>query len=387
MAQTHISLVALLTYLSIASAVDHTHLNNLSSKNICATTSYYNRDSFDRELYPTGSSKFVNREVTAGNSDVDEYSAVDQVRVEIWVVADGQNCDTATGKHSTAAINSDDSVTTQDNADGQGVDVYNAGTNNQLQSLGITIYGAPSFVARPTTEALPDQTRVATLQDVNNVNLDITKVGLSSDSVAELIDGWIKGSDGGYATGSDDDQSFNTHLGIVDLSLPVGWTDGGYDAIPTAADPGGSLTKRTNSDEDAVVPPLTKRAGFSNANAAQTDTIKTLISMWTDSGLDAGQRQGTMITYQGFRIDQQLNGPVQRGNDGDMYLQLAVQSGSNLYAAVMVPVGNGIAVSAGGIRKALYQSLNDGQTYGFTRSAKKTWRWTIVLGLALLMIL
>lgn len=97
--------------------------------------------------------------------------------------------------------------------------------------------------------------------------------------------------------------------------------------------------------------------------------------------------QGTMITYQGFRIDQQLNGPVQRGNDGDMYLQLAVQSGSNLYAAVMVPVGNGIAVSAGGIRKALYQSLNDGQTYGFTRSAKKTWRWTIVLGLALLMIL
>lgn len=61
---------------------------------------------------------------------------------------------------------------------------------------------APSFVARPTTEALPDQTRVATLQDVNNVNLDITKVGLSSDSVAELIDGWIKGSDGGYATGS-----------------------------------------------------------------------------------------------------------------------------------------------------------------------------------------
>lgn len=71
----------------------------------------------------------------------------------------------------------------------------------------------------------------------------------------------------------------------------VGWTDGGYDAIPTAADPGGSLTKRTNSDEDAVVPPLTKRAGFSNANAAQTDTIKTLISMWTDSGLDAGQRQ------------------------------------------------------------------------------------------------
>lgn len=92
-----------------------------------------------------------------------------------------------------------------------------------------------------------------------------------------------------------------------------------------------------------------------------------------------------MITYQGFRIDQQLNGPVLRS--GDMYLQLAVQSGSNLYAAVMVPVGNGIAVSAGGIRKALYQSLADGTTYAFTRSPKKSWRWAIVLGAALLLIL
>ena len=97
--------------------------------------------------------------------------------------------------------------------------------------------------------------------------------------------------------------------------------------------------------------------------------------------------QQTLVTYMGYRIDQQLNGPVQRGNDGDMYLQLAVQSGSNLYAAVMVPVGNGIAVSAGGIRKALYQSLNDGTLYAFTRSPKKTWRWTIVLGAALLLIL
>lgn len=97
--------------------------------------------------------------------------------------------------------------------------------------------------------------------------------------------------------------------------------------------------------------------------------------------------QGTIITYQGFRIDQQLNGPVQRGANGDSYLQLAVQSGSNLYAAVMVPVGNGIAVSAGGIRKALYQSLADGTTYAFTRSPKKSWRWAIVLGAALLLIL
>ena len=62
-------------------------------------------------------------------------------------------------------------------------------------------YAAPSFVARPTNQGFPDQTRVATLQDVGNPNLDLTKVGLSSDSIAELVDGWIKGSDGDYATG------------------------------------------------------------------------------------------------------------------------------------------------------------------------------------------
>ena len=67
-------------------------------------------------------------------------------------------------------------------------------------------------------------------------------------------------------------------------------------SIPTTADPNGALTKRTDSDEDQVVPPLTKCAGFTNANAAQTDTIKTLISMWTDSGLDAGQRQVSVVS-------------------------------------------------------------------------------------------
>lgn len=68
MAKLHVTFVALLACLWVASAVDHTHLNNLSSKDICGTTSYYNIDSFDREYHGTGSSKFVGREVTAGNS-------------------------------------------------------------------------------------------------------------------------------------------------------------------------------------------------------------------------------------------------------------------------------------------------------------------------------
>ena len=78
---------------------------------------------------------------------------------------------------------------------------------------------------------------------------------------------------------------------VLCLLNAVGWTDGGYDAIPTSADPNGGLTKRADSDEDAVVPPLTKRAGFANANANQISIIKTLISMWTDSGLDPNTRQ------------------------------------------------------------------------------------------------
>ena len=99
----------------------------------------------------------------------------------------------------------------------------------------------------------------------------------------------------------------------------------------------------------------------------------------------SGALQQTLYSLNGFRIDQQLNGPVQRGDNGDFYWQVAVQAGSNLYAAVMIPAGDN--VSAGGIRKALYQSLQDGALYGFARSAKKTWRWTIVLGALLILVL
>ena len=64
----------------------------------------------------------------------------------------------------------------------------------------------------------------------------------------------------------------------------------------------------------------------------------------------------TYLSANGYRIDQQFNGAVQMGPDGDSYWQLAVQAGSNLYASVYIPAGS--AVSAGGIRKALYQSLD-----------------------------
>ena len=73
-------------------------------------------------------------------ADVDEYATVDQVRVEMWVLAAGQSCSDATGVHNSISIGSDNSVTAKDNADGQGVDIFNAGTNNQLQGVAFTIY-------------------------------------------------------------------------------------------------------------------------------------------------------------------------------------------------------------------------------------------------------
>ena len=83
-------------------------------------------------------------------ADVDEYNTVDQVRVEMWVLAAGQSCADATGVHSTISIGSDNSVTAQDNADGQGVDVFNAGTDNKLQGLAFTIYnGTGCFAVLP----------------------------------------------------------------------------------------------------------------------------------------------------------------------------------------------------------------------------------------------
>ena len=91
-----------------------------------------------------------------------------------------------------------------------------------------------------------------------------------------------------------------------------------------------------------------------------------------------------LYTNGGFRIDQQQNGPVNRGPNNDPYWQIAVQAGSNLYAAVMVPAGEN--VSAGGIRKALYQSLQDSTVYAFTRSPRRSWRWAIVLGALLFLV-
>jgi len=62
--------VLLLCAISIpTTALDHTHVNNLSSKDICATTSYF--INFEGDPVPAGTSQFVQREVPAHNSGRD----------------------------------------------------------------------------------------------------------------------------------------------------------------------------------------------------------------------------------------------------------------------------------------------------------------------------
>ncbi|KAK9830658.1 hypothetical protein WJX74_000940 [Apatococcus lobatus] len=359
-----------------AFALDHTHVNNLSSKDICATTSYFTNVP---PLVGTGHSQFISRRVAAHKSDVDEYKNVDQVRVEVWVLEGGQSCDTATGQHGTITIRSDSSISLKDSSD-QGVDVFDAGTSNQLKPRAFSVYSAPSFVGKPTNQNLPDGVRVATLQDVQNPHLDLSKAGLSHDSIAELVDGWIKGSDGNYATGSDDSPNFNTHLGIVDPSLPSGYTGDGYDCVPLTADPGNRLAKRSQSDVDAALPSLTKRRPYAESSAHMKSVMKELIAMWDLDGLQATGKQWSNIKTikdggTTYRIDQQWNSPHLM--HGETYWQLAVQTGSNVYAVLYVPAG--VKVSVGGIKKGLYQSLDKSQDVIFTKSTRKSWHWALWL--------
>ena len=61
-------MLLLCALLTLTTALDHTHVNNLSSKDICATTSYF-------IWFPgwvgTGSSQFVQRKIPAHNSGRD----------------------------------------------------------------------------------------------------------------------------------------------------------------------------------------------------------------------------------------------------------------------------------------------------------------------------
>ena len=89
-----------------------------------------------------------------------------------------------------------------------------------------------------------------------------------------------------------------------------------------------------------------------------------------------------------YRIDLQTNGPFsqtfldENGNPiSVLCYQVAVQIGSQLYAAAIVPAGQ--FVSAGGVRKALFNSFSEGKMVSFIPAPKRyngVYRWVIAIG-------
>ena len=100
--------------------------------------------------------------------------------------------------------------------------------------------------------------------------------------------------------------------------------------------------------------------------------------------------QLTYIKRGGFRIDQQKNGGYLK--DGIRYVQLAVQKGSDYFAGVEVPLSE--YISAGGIRKALYKSLEEHRLQTMARPKSSlydgVYKWVITplvgIGTAFLII-
>ena len=59
---------------------------------------------------------------------------------------------------------------------------------------------APTFASAAPSDTLPDTARLATLQDATNPHLNLGSV-LAANAVALLVDGWITGSNGKFASG------------------------------------------------------------------------------------------------------------------------------------------------------------------------------------------
>ena len=95
--------------------------------------------------------------------------------------------------------------------------------------------------------------------------------------------------------------------------------------------------------------------------------------------------QTTIHIWQGFRLDVQSNGVFK--HNGIDYVQLAVQQGKLVYASALIPFKE--FVSAGGIRKALYVSLDTRKVVPFElapKTYKGVYKWMIVGAAAVLMV-
>ena len=96
-----------------------------------------------------------------------------------------------------------------------------------------------------------------------------------------------------------------------------------------------------------------------------------------------------------FRIDLQTNGAFDKtfyDENNKPYVvscyQVAVQAGSNVYAAVLVPAGQ--FVSAGGVRKALFNSFEQSKVGSFVKPPKRyngAYTWLVAIGGVILLVL
>ncbi|KAL3143790.1 hypothetical protein ABBQ32_003619 [Trebouxia sp. C0010 RCD-2024] len=234
------------------------------------------------------------------------------------------------------------------------------------------------FQARSNTERLPLDYRLATIQDVEGTSL----YGVLNDGdTALLVDGWVSYSEIRTTpiqfTGTDPKPFLlRTKLGIHDCGIGSDADDtDNMDIVPVGADPNGMLQKR--GAEGVPLEERGRTSDFAVATAAQVKTIKAMILEGIQFDAVDTAKQLTYIQRGGFRIDQQKNGGYMK--DGIRYVQLAVQRGSDYFAGVEVPLGE--FISSGGIRKALYKSLEEHKLQTMARPASSlyngVYKWVI----------
>lgn len=102
---------------------------------------------------------------------------------------------------------------------------------------------------------------------------------------------------------------------------------------------------------------------------------------WDACATVCADLQTTYTVFQGFRIDQQKNGGFVR--NGQRYVEIAVQQGSLVCAAAVVPFNE--FVSGAGIRKALFLSVEQQLTTEFAippANYRGLYKWVITTAAA-----
>ncbi|KAK9850101.1 hypothetical protein WJX84_009931 [Apatococcus fuscideae] len=181
----------------------------------------------------------------------------------------------------------------------------------------------------------------------------------------------------------------------IDYKLGVTYTpdddvEADVDMVPDGADPNADLENYISASDPEDT--LAKRALTPVAGTGQKKDILAIIALWNIPQLDFGLKQKTLFTMGQYRIDQQSNGPFNKDyvdSNGNHFTvacyNVAVQAGGVVYASINVPAGE--YITAGGIRKLLTASLNQGQVLSFVKAAKPrphTWLAAIATGIMLI---